>query len=132
MHSNCNIKLTEDTVVFCILFSRRLGFWNLHQMSWLNNYVLEDACRSRRIGCLCGGCHYIRRRRLIPLHIHMHSRVCVHFIHLMANKQDVITLSMRIPVLCYCASIINCCFSNSLGIVSTYRLQNRQFLNMDG
>jgi len=23
----CNIKLTEDTVVFCILFSRRLTCW---------------------------------------------------------------------------------------------------------
>jgi len=47
MHVYYDIKLTENSVVFCILFSRRLSFWNLHQMSWLNNYVLEDACRSR-------------------------------------------------------------------------------------
>jgi len=77
------MKLTEDTVVLRILFSGGLRFRNLHQMSGLNNYVLEDTCRSRWTGRFCGGCHYsARRRRLISLHVHMRSRVHAYFIDL--------------------------------------------------
>ena len=103
MHLYYNMKLTENSIIFCILFSRRLSFWNLDQMSWLNNYMLEDACRSRQIRCFCSGCHYSTCRwRLTSLHVHMHVCMCIHFIHLIANsKINLCTLMQHMWTLYY-------------------------------
>lgn len=73
-------KLTDDTIVFWILFPGWLSFWNLNQISWLNNYMLEDTRGSWWIRSFCSSCHYYTGWWwLVSLHIHMRGRVCSYF-----------------------------------------------------